>query len=390
MPTPRIRGILVKIGPENLFYLSFSGGKVNPEPPVSVKMSGLTIPILAVDEEKETRSLLKLTLESEGYSCDTAGSAREAIGKLDRRPYSVVLTDIKLPGMSGLEFLELIRKRDDEVAVIVLTALDDIALSILALKAGAYDYITKPFRRADLLAGIEKALQKRALILENRDYRQNLERKVREQSRKLQVSLIRTIEYLARILEARDPETREHSLRVTEYSVRTAEEMGLFPGEIERIRTASALHDIGKLGLREEILNKEETLRREEVEHIQRHPLIAASILDPIEELEEIIRLIRHHHENFDGSGYPDGLAGEEIPLGARIIAVADAFDAITSSRPYRKARSEEFAVREIRNHAGRQFDPAVVEAFLRAMGYSRNGPGSEPAAAESLPRAGG
>ena len=359
--------------------------------PAASRPPGLSsFPILAVDDEEAIRIVLKRMLESEGYPCDTAGNAGEAIGKLAERPYAVVLTDIMMPGMSGMEFLELIRKRDDEVAVIMLTALNDIDLSIRAMKAGAYDYITKPFRLNDVLVSIEKALQKRALILENRDYQQNLERKVREQTLQLQGSLVSTMESLARILEVRDPETREHSLRVTEYSVRTAEEMGLSPEEIERIRTASALHDIGKLGLRQEVLNKEETLRQDEVEHIHRHPLIASAILDPIEELEEIIRLIRHHHENFDGSGYPDGLAGEEIPLGARIIAVADTYDAITSTRPYREARSEEFAVGEIRKHAGEQFDPAVVEKFLRALGYSLDQGKSEPTPQDSLPRAGG
>lgn len=353
------------------YFLTFVVQKVNSNQTASVKKSGLTIPILAVDDEEAIRIVLKRMLENEGYSCDTAGSAAEAMEKLAARPYAVVLTDIMMPGMSGMEFLELVRKRDDEVAVIMLTALNDIDLSIRAMKAGAYDYITKPFRLNDVLVSVEKALQKRALILENRDYQRNLERKVREQTLQLQGSLVSTMEALARILEVRDPETREHSLRVTEYSVRTAEEMELAPEEIEIIRIASALHDIGKLGLREEVLNKEETLRRDEVEHIHRHPLIASTILDPIKELEEIIRLIRHHHENFDGSGYPDGLAGEEIPLGARIIAVADAFDAITSTRPYRDARSEKFAVGEIREQAGKQFDPRVVEYFLRALGYA-------------------
>jgi len=326
--------------------------------------------ILAVDDEESIRVFLKTILESEGYLCDTATSAGEAISRLRENPYDVILTDIMMPGMSGIELLELVREREDEIAVIMLTALNDIDVSIQALKSGAYDYITKPFRLDDVTISVEMALQKRALILENRDYQRNLEKKVLEQSRKIQSSFIKSIEALARTLEAKDPDTRDHSLRVTEYSVRTAEEMGLSPAEVENIRVAAALHDIGKIGISDTILDKDESLRQEEMEHIHRHPLIAAQILGPIDELKEIIELIKYHHENYDGTGYPEGLSGEDIPLGSRIIAVADAFDAITSTRPYRKAKTELFAVEEIKQNAGRQFDPDVITAFLRAMGY--------------------
>ena len=328
------------------------------------------IHILAVDDEEAIRTVLRTILESEGYLCDTAASADEAVSRLRENQYDVILTDIMMPGMSGIELLDLIRKRDDEIAVIMLTALNDIDVSIRALKSGAYDYITKPFRLDDVTISIEMALQKRALILENRDYQRNLEKKVLEQSRKIQSSFIKSIEALARTLEAKDPDTRDHSLRVTEYSVRTAEEMGLSPAEVENIRVAAALHDIGKIGISDTILDKDESLRQEEMEHIHRHPLIAAQILGPIDELKEIIELIKYHHENYDGTGYPEGLSGEDIPLGSRIIAVADAFDAITSTRPYRKAKTELFAVEEIKQNAGRQFDPDVITAFLRAMGY--------------------
>ena len=325
---------------------------------------------MAVDDEEAIRSVLKTILEGEGYLCDTAASADEAISRLRENQYDVILTDIMMPGMSGIELLELVRKREDEIAVIMLTALNDIDVSIRALKSGAYDYISKPFRLDDVTISIEMALQKRALILENRDYQRNLEKKVLEQSRKIQSSFIKSIEALALTLEAKDPETRDHSLRVTEYSVRTAEEMGLSPAEIENIRVAAALHDIGKIGISDTILDKDESLRQEEREHIHRHPLIAAQILGPIDELKEIIQLIKYHHENFDGTGYPDGLSGEEIPLGSRIIAIADTFDAITSTRPYREAKTELFAVEEIKKHAGEQFDPEVIAPFLRAMGY--------------------
>ena len=330
------------------------------------------IRVLVVEDEESIRSVLKTMLEENGYICDTAASADDAIEKLRDTRYPIILTDIMMPGMSGIEFLELVREREDEIAVIMLTALNDIDVSIRALKSGAYDYITKPFRLDDVIISIEMALQKRALILENRDYQRNLEKKVLEQSRKIQSSFIKSIEALARTLEAKDPETRDHSLRVTEYSVRTAEEMGLSPVEIENIRVAATLHDIGKIGISDTILDKDESLRQEEREHIHRHPLIAAQILGPIDELKEIIQLIKYHHENFDGTGYPEGLAGRAIPLGSRIIAIADAYDAITTHRPYREAETKLFAVEEIKKHAGKQFDPDVIAVFLRAMGYQK------------------
>jgi cyclic di-GMP phosphodiesterase len=329
------------------------------------------IKILAVDDEESIRIVLKTILEGEGYLCDTAASAGEAITRLSDNQYDVILTDIMMPGMSGIELLELVRKREGEIAVIMLTALNDIDVSIRALKAGAYDYISKPFRLNDVTISIEMALQKRALILENQDYQRNLEKKVLEQSRKIQSSFIKIIEALARTLEAKDPKTRDHSRRVTEYSVRTAEEMELAPAETENIRVAAALHDIGKIGISDAILDKDRSLQEEEVEHVHRHPLIATEILGPIDELKEIIQLIKYHHEKFDGTGYPEGLVGRAIPLGSRIIAIADTFDAITSTRPYREAKTELFAVEEIKKHAGSQFDPDVLSAFLRAMGYN-------------------
>lgn len=326
--------------------------------------------ILAVDDEEAIRAILKIILERAGYLCDTAASADEAISRLRDNQYDVILTDIMMPGMNGIELLELIRKREDEIAVIILTALNDIDVSIRTLKSGAYDYISKPFRLDDVIISIEIALQKRARILENRDYQRNLEKKVLEQSRKIQSSFTKSIEALAQILEAKDPEIRDHSLRVTEYSERTAEQMGLSPAEIENIRVAAALHDIGKIGISDTILDKDASLQHEEREHIHRHPLIATQILGPIDELKEIIQLIKHHHENFDGTGYPEGLSGRAIPLGSRIIAIADTFDAITSTRPYREAKTELFAVEEIKRYSGKQFDPDVIIHFLQAMGY--------------------
>ena len=330
--------------------------------------------ILMVDDEAAIRELLDSILSRRGYRCDTAGSAEEALKKMERKQYEVVLTDIVMPGMSGVDLLHRIKKKSAETAVIMISALSNLDVTIRSLKLGAYDYITKPFRAEEVLVAIDRALEKRRLLVENLDYQRNLEKKVKEQSKLIQTSFLKTIEALSLSLGAKDQESRIHSIRVTEYAVRIAEMMELNPFEIANIRTAATLHDIGKIGVSEEILDKSDELKDEEIEHIHQHPLVAAQILGPIDELKEIIELIKHHHEWFDGSGYPDGLRKEDIPLGSRIIAVADAFDAMTSARPYRDALSEAYAINEIRDHAGSQFDPAVVAAFMRSLGYEKGG----------------
>jgi putative nucleotidyltransferase with HDIG domain len=233
------------------------------------------------------------------------------------------------------------------------------------MKAGAYDYVTKPFNLDEVSFSVRRALEKRRLELENRDYQQHLEQKVEEQAQKIRASFFNAITALAYALEAKDVYTSGHSQRVTEISEAIAEHLGLPRETIEKIRLAGLVHDIGKIGVRESVLNKPGSLSDEEFKHVRLHSQTGERILKPIVDDKEILKAVRHHHERYDGAGYPDGLKGEQIPQLARIIAVADTFDAMTSERSYRKALTEEEACAEVERCRGTQFDPEAADAFL-------------------------
>jgi putative two-component system response regulator len=322
--------------------------------------------ILIVDDEEMIRRLLTARLSPEGYHCQQAGNAAQALQKLKSDSIELVILDIKMPGKSGAELLPVIKAKYPDTAVIMATAISDASTAINCMKAGAYDYITKPFNLDEVSLSVNRALEKRRLELENRDYQQHLEQKVEEQSKKIRAAFFNAVTALAYALEAKDVYTSGHSQRVTEISVAIAEEMGLSRKDVERIRLAGLVHDIGKIGVREEVLNKPGSLSEEEYKHVRLHSETGERILIPIVDDEEIIKAVRHHHERYDGWGYPDGLRGEQIPRMARIIAVADTFDAMTSERSYRQAMTKEEACAEIERCSGSQFDPAVAEAFLK------------------------
>jgi len=326
--------------------------------------------ILIVDDEEVIRRLLHQKLSSEGYQCQEAGNADQALNKLKSNPMELVILDIKMPGKSGTELLPEIKVRYPDTAVIMATAITDTSTAIQCMKQGAYDYITKPFNLDEVVLSVDRALEKRRLELENRDYQQHLEQKVEAQARKIRASFLSAITALAYALEAKDKYTSGHSQRVAETSVAIAKELGLSQHSIERIRQAGLIHDIGKIGVRESVLNKPGRLTDEEFHHIKSHCETGEHILTPIVEDEEILKVVRHHHERYDGRGYPDGLKGEQIPLGARILAVADTYDAMTSERPYREAMSDETACDEIKRCKGTQFDPVVADAFLRVRRF--------------------
>lgn len=329
-------------------------------------MSGKREGILIVDDEEVIRRFLHQRLSSEGYQCQEASSADQALDELKSNPTELVLLDIKMPGKSGMELLPELKVRYPDTAVIMATAIADTSTAIQCMKEGAYDYITKPFNLDEVVLSVGKALEKRRLELENRDYQQHLEQQVEEQAKKIRASFLNAITALAYALEAKDIYTSGHSQRVTEISVAIARELGMPQDSIDKIRLAGLVHDIGKIGIRESVLNKPASLTDEESKHIKSHCEAGERILTPIVEDEEILKAVRHHHERYDGMGYPDGLRGEQIPLGARILAVADTFDAMTSERPYRAAMSDEAACAEIERCKGTQFDPEVADAFLR------------------------
>jgi putative two-component system response regulator len=330
-------------------------------------MTGKRVTILITDDDTSIRELLMQRLTEEGYECLGASSAHRAVEELRESEVALVILDIKMPGKSGVQLLPEIRASYPDTVVIMATAIGDAGTAIHCMRLGAYDYITKPFNLDEVVLSVNKALEKRRLELENRDYQQHLEQKVEAQSSKICDAFLNAITALIYALEAKDGYTSGHSSRVSRISVAIARELDLPWESINQVELAGRVHDIGKIGMREAVLNKPGHLTDEEFQHVKYHPESGERILVPIVEDKEILRIVRHHHECYNGTGYPDGLAGDEIPLGARILAVADSYDAMTSERPYRGAMSVETARAEIERGKGTQFDPEVAEAFLRS-----------------------
>ena len=333
-------------------------------------MIGKQATILIVDDEEVIRKLLERKLSSLGHHCHQAGRADQALEQLRQHAIDLVLLDITMPGKSGVQVLREIRASYPDTAVIMATAISDASIAIQCMKQGAYDYVTKPFSLDEVALSVDRALEKTRLELENREYRQHLEQKVAEQARKIRAAFLNAITALAHALEAKDEYTSGHSQRVAEASVAIAKELGLPQEGIEKIRLAGLVHDIGKIGVRESLLNKGAMLADEESLHVRCHCEIGEHILDPVVDDKEILLMVRHHHERYDGHGYPDGLCGEQIPLGARILAIADTYDAMTSERPYRAALGTEVACLETERCKGTQFDPRVADAFLRSRRF--------------------
>jgi len=322
--------------------------------------------VLVVDDEEFLRSIVRERLEIAGYSVEEASNGNEALALLQSGgPYSVLLTDIRMPGMDGITLLREWGKKSPGSAGIVMSANAELDTAVHALKMGACDYITKPFNFDVLLITIENALRKKDLERQLDDYRANLENKVKEQTDVINSMYVRSIDAMIKALEAKDFYTRGHSQRVTLYSVAIAEELGVKGQELEDLYRASVLHDLGKIGVREAVLNKPGKLTEEEFADIICHPETAVRILEPIPFFRPLLPAILHHHERFDGKGYPSRLVGKNIPLASRIMTIADTFDAMTSTRAYRKALPVADAIAEIRRCSGTQFDPDIVPAFL-------------------------
>jgi len=322
--------------------------------------------VLVADDEEFLRSIVRERLEIAGYSVEEASNGNEALAMLERGGrYDVLLTDIRMPGMDGITLLGEWGKRRPGTAGIVMSANAELDTAVHALKMGACDYITKPFNFDVLLITIENALRKKDLERQLDDYRANLEGKVKEQTDIINSMYVRSIDAMIKALEAKDFYTRGHSQRVTIYSMAIAEELGVTGQEREDLHRASVLHDLGKIGVREAVLNKPGKLTEMEFAEIVRHPEMAVRILEPIPFFHPLLPSILHHHERFDGKGYPSRLAGKNIPLASRIMAISDTFDAMTSTRAYRKALPVADAIAEIRRCSGTQFDPDIVPAFL-------------------------
>lgn len=325
---------------------------------------------LVVDDEPSVRRSLVRMLEGQGFNCFEAATGREALAVLDRIGEApLVISDLRMPDLDGIELLEQVRRRYPDTSVIMLTGLSETMTAVDCLHKGAADFLLKPISMSELQARVARVLEKRALVLQNRYYQQHLERRVQEQSQRIQELFLQGVQMLARALEAKDAYTRGHSIRVSRYAVATAAQLGLDGASLDGIRLGGELHDIGKIGTREAVLHKPGTLTEDEFRQICEHPALGERMLWPLaQESPDVLRIVRSHHERLDGRGFPDGLRGERIPFEARIVAVADAFDAMTTERPYRESRSAEAAIEELRRVAGTQLDPPMVEAFVTAF----------------------
>ena len=328
--------------------------------------------ILVVDDEEAIREALSTLLEAQGYQCTVASNGHEALLHLSGVSPDVVLSDIVMPQMDGLKLLELLRPREKDLPVIMVTALHDLSIALEAMRRGAYDYIVKPFEKDQLYVSVRRAVEHRRLLLENRNYQRNLEKLVEERTAQLSQALEElersydyTLEALGGALDLKDAETEGHSQRVTALTISIAKAMDLDPTLLPHIARGAFLHDIGKMGVPDQILRKPGPLTPAEREVMRRHCEIGYAVLERIPFLRQASEIVLSHQEHYDGTGYPRGLRGEQIPLGARIFAVADAFDAMTSDRPYRRALTLATAKEEISRNAGTQFDPKVVEVFL-------------------------
>src|SRR6478609_9175929 len=325
---------------------------------------------LIVDDEPRLRQVLVHLMRNDGFTCLEAGNGEEALEHLQQTPISLVMSDLRMPKMDGLELLRRVRGRWPDTAVVMITAVADVEVAVSCLAIGAMDYLTKPFHLEEVRARVAQALEKRRLVVENRGYQDSLEEKVAVQARRLEELFLASVQSLAEALEVKDPYTRGHSVRVSHYSVMIGRELGLDSDVVRQIELGGQVHDIGKIGVREAVLNKPGPLTDEEYAHIMTHPLVGWRILGPLlSEAPLSLSIVRSHHERWDGKGMPDGLAGAEIPIEARITAVADSYDAMTSARPYRPAQlTPPEALEEIRANSGTQFDPQIVAAFLCAV----------------------
>jgi putative two-component system response regulator len=335
--------------------------------------------ILIVDDEEMICDMLSRRLTQEGYSCVTAHSGREALTHFYKDAFSLIISDIKMPEMNGIELLKKVKTMHPKMIVIIVTAYPEIDMAVEAMRVGAYDFIIKPADLDLVLLSVRRALEKKRLEEEVEVYHQNLERLVEERTvklqqayRKLKKAHLDSVKVLAEAIDAKDPYTRGHSDRVRRMSLQIATSLGLSEERVEALEYGALLHDIGKIGIKDEILQKPGVLSTEEYQTIQEHPLIGVKIVEGIEFFKDKMPMIRNHHEHYNGRGYPDGLVGEAIPLEARIIAVPDAFDAMASLRPHRRAMALKDILLEMEKCKGSQFDPNILEIFLREEIYKK------------------
>ena len=344
-----------------------------------------SVTVLVVDDEEPIRNALKRFLALQHFQVLTAGSGAEALQALRAQSVAVMLCDIRMPGTSGVDLVPQALAVAPDLAILMLSAVNDATTAALCMQRGAMDYLTKPIELDELSRAVQRGLRRREANIEGRHgkgtgpeapktTRSHEEGSApgaagwpRERAR-LERLTVATLEALVNALEAKDPYLRGHSARVADLSATIAANIGMSEDEIEQVRLAGRLHDIGKIGTREAVMNKQGPLTPEEYDHVKQHVLIGWQILSPLTHLGPVLDGIRHHHERWDGTGYPDGLAGEEIPIGARIVSIVDVWDALSTDRPYKRAYPQP-KVREIlEKYRGNFFEPALVDLFLEIL----------------------
>jgi len=336
-----------------------------------VPLSDGSVSLLVVDDEEPIRNALRKFLTQQGYDVSVAGSGEEALKVLQRQKIACMLLDVRMPGKSGIDLVPQVMEIEPNMAILMLTAVNDATTAALCMQRGAMDYLTKPIDLSDLARAVLRAVRRRDSMLEQQHLNQWLKEEValrtaelRRERAKLERLSVATLEALVNALEAKDAYIRGHSARVADLSAMIAAELGMNDEQVEQVRMAGRLHDIGKIGIREEILAKQGPLTGEEYESVKQHVVVGSQILAPLAHLGPVIGFVRSHHERWDGQGYPDRLQGDEIPMGARILSAAEIYDALTTSRPYQEKMPPDVAVERMRDLAGSVLDETVFRAL--------------------------
>jgi putative two-component system response regulator len=323
--------------------------------------------LLADDDNKILRSLTNI-LTLQGHNCKATPDGYEAVNEYKKNNFDCVLLDIEMPRMNGIEAAKALLSINPDASIIMVTAFRDIDIIRSTMRVGAYDYLVKPVLPEELGRVLEKVKERNFLLRIKRDYQIELESKVKEQREKIEKKMLETITSLVNALEAKDPYQEGHSKQVKEIALGIAEELGYTNKEKEMLCYAAMIHDIGKVGIPDSILMKPKSLTEKEYSIMKKHPEIGKFIINPSIGNKKILNAVLHHHERFDGKGFPDGLKGKNIPESARILAIADSLSAMISKRPYRKGLPKGKIIKELRKNSGSQFDPKLVKICLELI----------------------
>jgi putative two-component system response regulator len=335
------------------------------------KAAALSARVLVVDDEDTIRNVIAKYLRVRGFDVATAESAEAALEHLAEARFDLMLCDVRMPGLSGVELSPRALAADPDLGIVMLSAVNDAPTATEALSHGVLDYLTKPIELAVLYDAVSRALHRRTLLKEQRRVERQIREEVELRTQELELEkqnlrelVVDTVNTLIMAMEAKDVFQRGHSARVGELAASIADHLGLSPDVVEDVRTAGRLHDVGNIGIREDVLNKPGALSPEEYEHVKDHVRLGVEILSPLRYIERAVAFVADHHEHWDGSGYPNRKKGEDISIGGRILCAADAFDAMTSKRAWREPMAPEDAVEHLRQVVGRLLDPRVYDAL--------------------------